>query len=150
VPPEAPRQGRKSALLICIGSNIEDRDLKAEAETHRLAELLGAGTSGFKTRVLIEPDAQELSGALNLFTLTDSDPNDTVLIHCNSAFDFNEGTLAASGNSSSGRDVGRALAGRMPVIRFLLSMASIEAMAPATVSSWPSAVPQKLSARPSG
>jgi len=109
----AARRARRSALLICVGRNIQGRDIEAEAETRRLAELLGKGASGFEVRVLIEPTQQELSDAVDLLTRANSDPEDTILIHYNGVLHIGDGLpalyLLTSNGSFSWRHIAEAL-----------------------------------------
>jgi formylglycine-generating enzyme required for sulfatase activity len=77
---EAPRQGRKSALLICAG-----REKGADAQILRLAELLERPASGFAVRVLLYPDRQTVIAALETLVHANSGPDDTILVHFNGA-----------------------------------------------------------------
>jgi hypothetical protein len=79
MPSPAPRQGTKSAVLICVGP--EDQ---AVAEVRQLARLLEG--FGFNTGVLRDPDRRTAVDALASLFRTNTKPEDTILIHFRGRF----------------------------------------------------------------
>jgi acylphosphatase len=71
----APRQGRKSALLICAA-----RKPRGETDTERFAALL-RDWAGFAVRVLRDPERARLIDALVELVRVKSEPDDILLIH---------------------------------------------------------------------